>query len=384
MKKEYLIFIIIILGLMYFMKSKQQPKQPKQINQIKEDFENFDELQQQITQAVQKTEQLKQQLEPSNIAQLPINVKVNYTQEIEKQVSQQKDELKKLEKQLTEELRNNTKREMEKITQSPYTENNLYNEILNNAYLTEFRNLVKKSQLGIDLTKDKFTIFIPSNNVIRSIDTFNRDYLLNPDSMNFRKLLRNHFVKDILFPNTLKDLETIETIEKSKYKVIATNDIIKINNATVIREPIFTDNGIIYIIDTLLIPDSIQIPLLRPQTEQEKEIKKQEITDTRRDNEIKQLQTAIRLLTNTISKRNQTIDDITDLRKEFMEYKIRYNVEKVATDLNGLVKAQNSWNNINQNDKLIQMTQMLKDTQDELKKIRTHPIFVDPSYAVKI
>jgi uncharacterized surface protein with fasciclin (FAS1) repeats len=391
MKKEYIIFALIILGLIYLMKPSKQAKQEKQSKSIvkEEVVENFEELQQQITQAVQKTEQIKQQLEPNNIAQLPINVKVNYTQQMEKQLMQQKDELKKLEKQLTEELRNNTQREMNKIIQSPYTENNLYNEILNNVFLTEFRNLIKKTQLGIDLTKDKLTIFIPSNNVIKSLDSFNRDYLLNADNMNYKKLLKNHFVKDILFPNTLKDLELIETIEKNKYKVISTDDVIKIGNATVIREPIFTDNGIIYIIDTLLIPDSIQIPLLRPQTEQEKEIKKQEIIDTKRDNEIRQLQTAIRLLTNTIAKRNQSMEDIADLRKEFMEYKIRYNsvmnnVDKVSKDLNTLVKAQNSWNNINQNDKLINMVQILKDTQNELKKIRTHPVFIDPSYAVKV
>jgi uncharacterized surface protein with fasciclin (FAS1) repeats len=99
-----------------------------------------------------------------------------------------------------------------------------------------------------------FTVFAPTDEAFAKLPNGTVDALLK-DIPKLKKILTYHVVsgkvKAADFSLTLK---SATTVEGSDVKIDASNDSVKVNDATVSTPDVAADNGIIHIIDTVLIP----------------------------------------------------------------------------------------------------------------------------------
>ncbi len=99
-----------------------------------------------------------------------------------------------------------------------------------------------------------FTVFAPTDEAFAKLPDGTVDALLK-DIPKLKKILTYHVVsgkvKAADFSLTLK---SATTVEGSDVKIDASNGSVKVNDATVSTPDVDTDNGVIHIIDTVLIP----------------------------------------------------------------------------------------------------------------------------------
>jgi len=99
-----------------------------------------------------------------------------------------------------------------------------------------------------------FTVFAPTDEAFAKLPDGTVDALLK-DIPKLKKILTYHVVsgkvKAADFSLTLK---SATTVEGSDVKIEASNGSVKVNDATVSTPDVGADNGVIHIIDTVLIP----------------------------------------------------------------------------------------------------------------------------------
>jgi uncharacterized surface protein with fasciclin (FAS1) repeats len=99
-----------------------------------------------------------------------------------------------------------------------------------------------------------FTVFAPTDEAFAKLPDGTVDALLK-DIPKLKKILTYHVVsgkvKAADFSLTLK---SATTVEGSDVKIDASNGSVKVNDATVSTPDVGADNGVIHIIDTVLIP----------------------------------------------------------------------------------------------------------------------------------
>ncbi|MBD2016833.1 fasciclin domain-containing protein [Microcoleus sp. FACHB-53] len=100
-----------------------------------------------------------------------------------------------------------------------------------------------------------FTVFAPTDEAFAKLPNGTVDALLK-DIPKLKKILTYHVVsgkvKAADFSLTQK---SATTVEGSEVKIDASNGSVKVNDATVSTPDVDADNGVIHIIDTVLIPE---------------------------------------------------------------------------------------------------------------------------------
>lgn len=100
-----------------------------------------------------------------------------------------------------------------------------------------------------------FTVFAPTDEAFAKLPNGTVDALLK-DIPKLKKILTYHVVsgkvKAADFSLTQK---SATTVEGSEVKIDASNGSVKVNDATVSTQDVDADNGVIHIIDTVLIPE---------------------------------------------------------------------------------------------------------------------------------
>lgn len=100
-----------------------------------------------------------------------------------------------------------------------------------------------------------FTVFAPTDEAFAKLPDGTVDALLK-DIPKLKKILTYHVVsgkvKAADFSLTQK---SATTVEGSEVKIDASNGSVKVNDATVSTADVDADNGVIHIIDTVLIPE---------------------------------------------------------------------------------------------------------------------------------
>ena len=98
-----------------------------------------------------------------------------------------------------------------------------------------------------------YTVFAPTDEAFAKIPQGTLDSLLLNDLPKLKRILTYHVVFGDVRAEDLMQIEEAETFEGSIIAV-DTSDGIKVNDAKVIKPDILTDNGVIHIIDAVLIP----------------------------------------------------------------------------------------------------------------------------------
>lgn len=97
-----------------------------------------------------------------------------------------------------------------------------------------------------------FTVFAPTDEAFAKLPAGTVDALLN-DIPKLKKILTYHVVSGKVLAADVVKLKSATTVQGSDVKIDASNGV-KINDAKVATPDIAADNGVIHVIDTVLIP----------------------------------------------------------------------------------------------------------------------------------
>ncbi len=97
-----------------------------------------------------------------------------------------------------------------------------------------------------------FTVFAPTDEAFAKLPAGTVEGLLN-DLPKLKKILTYHVVSGKVMAADVVKLKSAKTVEGSEVKIDASNGV-KVNDATVVTPDVAADNGVIHIIDTVLLP----------------------------------------------------------------------------------------------------------------------------------
>ncbi|MEG5063315.1 fasciclin domain-containing protein [Microcoleus sp. B3-A4] len=97
-----------------------------------------------------------------------------------------------------------------------------------------------------------FTVFAPTDEAFAKLPEGTVEALLN-DIPKLTKILTYHVVSGKVLAADVVNLKSAKTVEGSEVKIDASNGV-KINDSTVTTADVAADNGVIHIIDSVLLP----------------------------------------------------------------------------------------------------------------------------------
>src|SRR5919202_2093014 len=97
-----------------------------------------------------------------------------------------------------------------------------------------------------------FTVFAPTDEAFAKLPEGTVDSLLK-DIPQLTKILTYHVVSGKVLSSDVVKLDKATTVEGSDVKIDASNGV-KVNDATVVTPDVEADNGVIHVIDSVLLP----------------------------------------------------------------------------------------------------------------------------------
>lgn len=102
-----------------------------------------------------------------------------------------------------------------------------------------------------------FTVFAPTNEAFAALPEGTLESLLKPENKDkLVAILTYHVVGSTVLSTDLKDKMEAATVQGEKVKVDLSNGV-KINNATVTAADVKASNGVVHIIDKVILPPSM-------------------------------------------------------------------------------------------------------------------------------
>lgn len=107
----------------------------------------------------------------------------------------------------------------------------------------------------VDTLKGKgpYTVFAPTDEAFAKLPEGTVEGLLK-DIPQLKKILTYHVVSGKVMAADVRKMKSAKTVEGSDVKIDASNGGVKINNSKVATPDVAADNGVIHIIDTVLMP----------------------------------------------------------------------------------------------------------------------------------
>ncbi|MEM7557111.1 MAG: fasciclin domain-containing protein [Cyanobacteria bacterium P01_A01_bin.84] len=113
---------------------------------------------------------------------------------------------------------------------------------------------VKAADLGDTLKgKGPFTLFAPNDDAFAKLPEGTVDKLLK-DFHKLKKILTYHVVSGKVMAADVAKMKSAKTVEGSEVKIDPRKGV-KVNDAKVSKADVKADNGVIHIIDTVLMPE---------------------------------------------------------------------------------------------------------------------------------
>jgi uncharacterized surface protein with fasciclin (FAS1) repeats len=98
-----------------------------------------------------------------------------------------------------------------------------------------------------------FTVFAPTDEAFAKLPPGTVDALLK-DPEKLKTILLYHVVSGKVMAAQVMKMKSAKTVEGSPVKIHVSGDSVMVNNAKVIKADIVCDNGVIHVIDTVLMP----------------------------------------------------------------------------------------------------------------------------------
>ena len=102
-------------------------------------------------------------------------------------------------------------------------------------------------------TPGPYTVFAPTDEAFGKLPSGTLEALLE-DIPKLKRIVSYHVTFGDVRAEDLMEIAEAETVEGSIVAIESSNGTIKVNDAQVLQSDILTDNGVIHVIDTVLIP----------------------------------------------------------------------------------------------------------------------------------
>jgi uncharacterized surface protein with fasciclin (FAS1) repeats len=100
-----------------------------------------------------------------------------------------------------------------------------------------------------------FTVFAPTDEAFAKLPAGTVEGLLkNPEQL--KSILTYHVVSGAVKAADVVNLTSAKSVQGADIKVSAKNGVVKVNNAKVVKTDIICDNGVIHVIDAVIMPPS--------------------------------------------------------------------------------------------------------------------------------
>jgi uncharacterized surface protein with fasciclin (FAS1) repeats len=132
------------------------------------------------------------------------------------------------------------------------------------THLSDLVSALSKADLVDTLAgTGPFTVFAPTNEAFGKVPNATLTYLLaNSNTTPLTQVLKYHVVSGD-FPSTkLSNGENIKTLEGLDVTVDIAGSTVKINDATVTEPNVQASNGVVHVIDSVLIPSNLYLPTI--------------------------------------------------------------------------------------------------------------------------
>lgn len=122
-----------------------------------------------------------------------------------------------------------------------------------------FQTLAKALQAAdlVDSLKGPgpFTVFAPTDEAFAKLPAGTLDNLLKPENKNqLRAILTYHVVAGDLPAAKVIGLSSVKTLNGEEVKITAAGGKVMVNNAHVVKADIPASNGVLHVIDTVILP----------------------------------------------------------------------------------------------------------------------------------
>jgi len=106
--------------------------------------------------------------------------------------------------------------------------------------------------------KGPYTVFAPTDEAFKKLPAGTVETLLKPENKaQLQKVLTYHVVAGNVMSGDLKGKTTnAKTVEGSAVRIDASGNTVKVNNAVVTQADVNTSNGVIHVIDSVIMPKS--------------------------------------------------------------------------------------------------------------------------------
>ena len=124
----------------------------------------------------------------------------------------------------------------------------------------QFKTLVAAVQAAglVDVLRGEgpYTVFAPTDEAFAKLPAGTVETLLKPENRDkLVAILKYHVVAGKVMAADVKPGK-VKTVQGQSIHVQANDGIVKVDNATVIKTDVMADNGVIHVIDTVILPES--------------------------------------------------------------------------------------------------------------------------------
>jgi uncharacterized surface protein with fasciclin (FAS1) repeats len=132
-------------------------------------------------------------------------------------------------------------------------------DIVETAVAGNFHTLVAAVKAAglVDTLKGPgpFTVFAPTDEAFAKLPPGTLEDLLKPENKaRLQSILTYHVVAGNVLGKEVVKLDSAKTVEGQSITITATNGGVMVDNAHVIKTDIVTSNGVIHVIDTVMLP----------------------------------------------------------------------------------------------------------------------------------
>jgi uncharacterized surface protein with fasciclin (FAS1) repeats len=146
---------------------------------------------------------------------------------------------------------------MASITAMTYAQSTVVDVVVNSADHTTLEAAVIAAELADDLSGEgPFTVFAPTDGAFAALPEGTVASLLEDPTGELANILLYHVVSGKAFSSDLSNGQTIATLNGDKVEVKIKGGKAYIDNARVTVADIKADNGVVHVIDAVMIPSS--------------------------------------------------------------------------------------------------------------------------------
>ncbi|MDX2148585.1 MAG: fasciclin domain-containing protein [Planctomycetota bacterium] len=107
--------------------------------------------------------------------------------------------------------------------------------------------------------KGPFTVFAPTDQAFEALGTETLNTLLKPENKGkLASILRYHVVSGNVLAKDVKTM-AVPTLNGQRFNIVAADGKVKVDNANVTKTDIITSNGVIHVIDAVILPNEREI-----------------------------------------------------------------------------------------------------------------------------